>query len=148
MRLTIAAIGKSRHAHEDALIAGYAKRLTWPLEFLINDGRKLKNKKEETAWLLQATKHAERRLALDEQGRDMTSAQFAEMFANIEREGITHVAFLIGGADGLDKSQLPRDVQTLCFGRMTWPHMLVRVMLTEQIYRAESILKNHPYHRE
>lgn len=146
MHILIAAIGKAG-VSEETLISGYLKRLTGKVDLLINDGRKLRNKAEETAWLLQQTADVEALIALDEQGKELTSMQFARQLEKWQESGISTIGFLIGGADGLDKAQLPRKTQLLCFGRMTWPHILARVMLAEQLYRAESILKGHPYHR-
>lgn len=147
MQITIAAIGKSTNSPEESIASDYLKRLKWKCEWAINDGRKLKNKAEETGWLLQVTQKAEKIIALDEHGKELNSVEFAHLLAGFSNDGVKHLAFIIGGADGLDKSQLPKHAQTLCFGRMTWPHMMVRAMLAEQLYRAETIITGHPYHR-
>lgn len=147
MQITIAAIGKSSASPEEALASGYLKRLQWKVNLRVNDGRKLKNKAEETAWLLSETVNAEKIIALDEGGKEFNSVEFSKKLSNFQEHGIAHIAFIIGGADGLDKTQLQKSTETLCFGRMTWPHLLVRAMLAEQLYRAETILRGHPYHR-
>ena len=86
-------------------------------------------------------------VALDERGKVMCSPDFATRLADWRDDGQSDVAFLIGGADGLDASLRSRADLSLSFGKMVWPHMLVRVMLAEQIYRATSILAGSPYHR-
>ncbi len=148
MRLTLAAIGKQHDSPEDALMMHYLGRLPWQVDIKINDGRKLKNKQEETKWLLAQTEKANQLITLDEHGKEFTSKAFAVQLKQLEMDGLTHLAFIIGGADGLDRTLLPASSKSMCLGRMTWPHMLVRVMLAEQIYRAHTILTNHPYHRE
>ena len=84
---------------------------------------------------------------LDERGRVMTSPEFAEQLARWRDAGRQDVAFVIGGADGIDPALRARADFSLSFGKMVWPHMLVRVMLAEQIYRATTILSGGPYHR-
>ena len=87
-------------------------------------------------------------VALDETGQALTSAEFAGRIGKWRDGGTKDICFVIGGADGLDKAVLERAQLTLSFGRLTWPHLLVRVLLVEQIFRAQSILQGHPYHRE
>lgn len=86
-------------------------------------------------------------MALDERGKLFTSPEFAARLSDWRDEGRSDIAFLIGGADGLDPNLRGRADVTLSFGKMVWPHMLARVMLAEQIYRATSILAGAPYHR-
>jgi len=86
-------------------------------------------------------------IVLDCRGKPMTSEAFAELLASERGKGSQTLAFVIGGPDGLDNAQLPRNARMLAFGAATWPHLLVRVMLAEQIYRAATILAGHPYHR-
>lgn len=84
---------------------------------------------------------------LDERGDAMTSPIFAERLGRVRDQGRGDLAFVIGGADGIDPSLRAQADMTLSFGAMVWPHMLVRVMLAEQMYRAASILAGSPYHR-
>jgi 23S rRNA (pseudouridine1915-N3)-methyltransferase len=86
-------------------------------------------------------------IALDERGKTLSSAEFAGHLARHLSQGTPAIAFLIGGPDGHDAETRARAGLTLSFGPMTWPHRLVRVMLLEQIYRAVTIIVNHPYHR-
>ncbi|WP_132861072.1 23S rRNA (pseudouridine(1915)-N(3))-methyltransferase RlmH [Shimia isoporae] len=85
--------------------------------------------------------------ALDERGKLMSSPEFADMLGGWRDEGRGDVAFVIGGADGIDPSLRAQVDAKLSFGKMVWPHMLARVMLSEQLYRAASILAGAPYHR-
>ena len=84
---------------------------------------------------------------LDERGKVLTSPDFANLLAKWRDEGRAEVAFVIGGADGIDPALRAQADYSLSFGKMVWPHMLVRVMLAEQLYRAASILAGSPYHR-
>ena len=86
-------------------------------------------------------------VTLDERGRVMTSPEFAAMLAKWRDGGRQDVAFVIGGADGIDPSLRAKADASVSFGAMVWPHMLVRVMLAEQLYRAATILGGGPYHR-
>lgn len=86
-------------------------------------------------------------VALDGRGRTLSSEGFAERLGQIRDQGCRDLVFIIGGADGLSDQVTARAQWQLSLGTMTWPHMLVRMMLAEQIYRAVSILANHPYHR-
>ena len=86
-------------------------------------------------------------VALDERGRDLTSEALAGQLGRWRDEGARAAAFLIGGPDGLGAAARERAALVLSLGRMTWPHMLVRAMLAEQLYRATTILAGHPYHR-
>ena len=106
----------------------------------------------EAELLLGALPDASRVVMLDEGGRDLTSRAFAELIGREREAGAPALAFVIGGADGFDdglRAEVrPRLAATAAFGRTTWPHMLARVMLAEQLYRATTILTGHPYHRD
>ncbi|HEX4079120.1 MAG TPA: 23S rRNA (pseudouridine(1915)-N(3))-methyltransferase RlmH [Rhizomicrobium sp.] len=86
-------------------------------------------------------------IALDSRGKGMTSEAFAEMLAAMRDADARDLIFLIGGPDGLEPGRSVKPGRSLAFGPQTWPHLLVRAMLAEQIYRALTILGNHPYHR-
>ena len=86
-------------------------------------------------------------ITLDEHGKLLTSPEFSKCIANFRDQGQGHLAFVIGGADGIDPALRARADMSISFGSMVWPHMLVRVMLSEQLYRAASILAGTPYHR-
>lgn len=156
MRLAIAAAGRLRSGPEADLIDDYAKRIRGlgrGLGFTAFDIREIeapkglageKRREREGALLWEATPQA-RRIALDERGDNLSSEDLARRIALMRDEGAGEAAFLIGGADGHHPALKPD--HRIAFGRATFPHMLVRVMLTEQIYRALTILSGHPYHR-
>jgi 23S rRNA (pseudouridine1915-N3)-methyltransferase len=87
-------------------------------------------------------------IACDEHGQTFTSRAFADRIAKLRDDGTRTLAFVIGGADGLDAAVLARADQTLAFGPQTWPHALARAMLAEQLYRAASLMAGQPYHRD
>ncbi|HPD82421.1 MAG TPA: 23S rRNA (pseudouridine(1915)-N(3))-methyltransferase RlmH [Alphaproteobacteria bacterium] len=87
-------------------------------------------------------------IILDERGKSFSSIDFAKKLENFQVTRPGKIQFVIGGADGLDNKIRQKADMVLCFGALTWPHMMARVMLVEQIYRAQQILANHPYHRE
>ena len=89
-----------------------------------------------------------RLIALDERGASWSSRVLAERIAGWRDQGIATLAFAIGGADGLGQAVIERADAVVSFGAMTWPHLLARVMLLEQLYRAQQILAGHPYHRD
>lgn len=105
----------------------------------------------EADFLLEASLPGGEAVVLDEGGKGLSSEDFAAMLAQRRDAGVPAMTFLIGGADGhapgLAGRLAPRSVRKISFGTATWPHLLVRVMLAEQIYRAFSILAGHPYHR-
>lgn len=97
--------------------------------------------------LLAAIPGGARIVALDERGRSESSEALANRLGRWRDDGVRTAGFIIGGADGLDESVRKKADLVLSFGALTWPHMLVRAMLAEQLYRAQSILAGHPYHR-
>jgi len=87
-------------------------------------------------------------IACDERGAAMTSRDFALRLSRLRDDGVARLAFVIGGADGLDPAVTAKADQTMAFGPQTWPHALVRAMLAEQVYRAASLMAGQPYHRD
>ena len=151
VKFAICAIGRLKPGPERDLLEKYLQRITWPLEIAeLEERRKLSGaelKKRESELIKQSLPRGGIRVALDERGKSLNSRDFARKIGDWRDRG-QHVAFMIGGAEGLDKG-LKRSADTmLSFGAATWPHQLVRVMLVEQIYRAQEILAGHPYHRE
>ena len=145
------AVGRGRDTATDTLFADYARRCTWPIrlvEVQAKDSVPPERRKAAEADLLLASVPAGAVVAaLDERGRDLTSPEFARRLEGWRDQGHRGAAFLIGGADGLDERARAAAGLHLAFGRQTWPHRLVRVMLAEQLYRATTILAGHPYHR-
>ena len=155
MRLRILAIGRLRKGPEKDLIEDYISRLNrsgrqlglGPVELTELEDKKGGGKGAEAALLLKAIGQSAMVIALDERGTLQSSPDFAVHLARIRDAAPSELVFVIGGADGLDPAVLQRAQSRLSFGKMVWPHMLVRVMLTEQLYRAASILAGGPYHR-
>ena len=152
MRIVIAAVGRLRRGPVLTLIETYEKRITWPFEI-----RELQERRQSTpggliaaeaSLLLQALPESGPIIALDERGDDLSSNAFADQLSMWRDNGETACGFAIGGADGLHQSVRSRASRVVRFGRQTWPHMLARAMLVEQIYRAQQILAGHPYHRQ
>ncbi len=144
-------VGRARKAPEAALFDRYAARLPWPLTLReVDERRPLKGevlKRREAELLLAQVPQGARVVALDERGRDLSSPEIAAIVGRWRDDGCRDIAFIVGGADGLDRSVRERADLVLALGRATWPHMLVRAMLAEQIYRIYAILNGHPYHR-
>lgn len=151
MRMVICAVGRLKPGPERELVERFARRMTWPLEIReVEERRKLppaELKMREGELLEKVCPDGAVRVVLDETGRALASGELAGRIG-AWRDAGRDVAFLIGGADGhLPETRKSADL-LLSFGAATWPHMLVRVMLAEQIYRAQEILAGHPYHRE
>jgi len=159
MRILIAAVGKLKSGPEKALFDLYAGRLGWTLTVREVEAQgalpAAELKAREAALLLAALdgkgrsggKGLRRLVALDERGAEPTSVAFAERLGAWRDQGAEEIAFIIGGADGLDEAVRARADWVVAFGRLTWPHLLVRALLAEQLYRAQQILAGHPYHR-
>jgi 23S rRNA (pseudouridine1915-N3)-methyltransferase len=152
MRIEIIAVGRARAGPERDLYNEWLRRIRWPVNLReIEEKRPLpadRLKAREAELLLAALPGDAPLVALDETGRDLSSQAFAERLGDWRDGGRPAIAFVIGGAGGLDPVVAGRADLVLSFGRQTWPHMLVRAMLAEQIYRAQQILAGHPYHRE
>ncbi len=152
MRITLAAVGRDKSGPTRDLYEHYIKRLNWPFSLREVEERKplptAQLKLREAELLRAAIPKASTLVVLDERGKNLSSPEFAQMIGQWRDEGVQDLAFVIGGADGLDESLRAAAARSLSFGRMTWPHMMVRALLAEQLYRAQSILAGHPYHRE
>jgi 23S rRNA (pseudouridine1915-N3)-methyltransferase len=159
MKLRILAVGRARSGPEADLIAEYQKRLRWPLVIEeVEEKRPLSGAelKAREGALLQgaldkATKAAGGRsvlVALDERGKTLGSRDFAARLKAWQEQGAAEMVFVLGGADGLAPEIRNQAAFVLSLGQMTWPHLLARAMLAEQIYRAQQILAGHPYHRD
>jgi 23S rRNA (pseudouridine1915-N3)-methyltransferase len=149
--ITIVAVGRNRSGPLAELFDEYRQRLRLPLELReVEERRPLAGaarKRREGELILAALPEGALAIALDEHGRVLDSAAFARQLANWREQSGDNVAFLLGGADGLAPAVLDRAEVRLSLGVMTWPHLLARILLVEQIYRAHMILTGHPYHR-
>ena len=139
MLLHIVARGRIGRGPDAELVDRYVKRLTWPVRLteLPDSGGKVPPVEGQT-----------RIVMLDETGEMLGSRAFADRLGRWRDEGVRETRFLIGAADGFDDAERAGADLLLSFGRATWPHLLARAMLAEQLWRAASILANHPYHRE
>ncbi|NNK66038.1 MAG: 23S rRNA (pseudouridine(1915)-N(3))-methyltransferase RlmH [Rhodobacteraceae bacterium] len=155
MRVDICAVGRLRTGPEQTLIKDYQTRFDrtgralglGPLSLTEVEDKKGGGMAAEAALLRRAAPTGARLCVLDERGKTVTSPEFADLLATWRDQGVGDAAFLIGGADGLHPDLRQEADVTLSLGKMVWPHMLARVMLTEQLYRAASILAGSPYHR-
>lgn len=155
MRLHILAVGRARGGPEAALTADYLDRAAktgralgiGEAHLVEVEARKATGMAAEADALRRALPQGARTICLDERGKLLSSPDLATRLADWRDSGTRDAAFLIGGADGLDPALRAAADLTLSFGPMVWPHMLVRVMLAEQLYRATSILAGTPYHR-
>lgn len=159
MRIVIAAVGRLRDGPERQLFERYRGRLAasgrplgWgPVDVVeLPESRApdpASRKSDEAARLLAKTSGDGMRIVLDEHGRELSSDAFAADLRKRREAGVTSVAFLIGGPDGHGPDVLASADLKLSLGKPTYPHMLVRVLLAEQLYRAATILTGHPYHR-
>ena len=151
MRINIIAVGRSAKSDETALVDRYFSRLSWQYKMIeVEEKRPLppmQLMEKEAGLLLAAVPKNSVMVAMDSGGNMLSSEKLATKFEQWQQTGHSNISFLIGGADGLHKNVLERADYTLSLGTMTWPHLLVRAMLAEQIYRASTILSGHPYHR-
>ena len=139
MLLHIVARGRIGRSPEAELVERYMKRIAWPTRVT-----ELPDAGGRTPELPQQA----RRVLLDESGEVLASSAFAATLGRWRDDGVREARFEIGAADGFDDADRAGADLLLSFGRATWPHLLARAMLAEQLFRAVSILANHPYHRE
>ena len=146
MKVTILAIGKCKAKSPEAeIIAEYVKRCFWKVTVKEQDNS---TQEQEAKFLQEHIPAGAKVIVLDERGENLKSLELAEKIRNWQLNGISEVCFLIGGADGHLPSTRDKADLLLSFGRLTLPHMLMRAVLSEQIYRLEKIIEGHPYHRE
>lgn len=146
MRATIIAIGKcKKNSPEAMIIAEYIKRSNWELVIKEKDNS---TQDDEAKFLQQSIPHGAKIIVLDERGENLKSVVLARKIENWLLSGTSEICFLIGGADGHLQSTRDKADLILSFGKLTLPHMLMRAVLSEQIYRIQTILSGHPYHRE
>lgn len=151
MRFWLAAVGRAKPGPELDLYRQYCGRLQSPLQLReVEEKRPLPvqdRKNREGELLLATIPPGAIAVVLDERGRSIASEPFAEKIGRWRDDGVGDLAFLIGGADGHGDAVRARADLLLSLGPMTWPHMLVRVLVAEQLWRAQAILSGHPYHR-
>ena len=138
MLLHVVARGKIGRSPEAELVARYERRLSWP--FRLTDLPETGGRAPEPMSPL-------RTVLLDERGKQLSSEEFAAILGRWRDDGVREARFVLGAADGHSKDERSRADLLLAMGAMTWPHLLARAMLAEQLYRATTILAGHPYHR-
>ena len=138
MLLHVVARGKMGRSPEAELVARYEKRLTWPFRL---------TELPETGGRAPEPMSPLRTVLLDERGKQLSSEEFAAILGRWRDDGVREARFVLGAADGHSKDERSRADLLLAMGAMTWPHLLARAMLAEQLYRATTILAGHPYHR-
>lgn len=151
LHFDIIAVGKLKKGPLAELCADYLKRITWPLDLheIESPYRESANQQaDEERKILEKIKPHAFVVVLDERGNGLKSLDFARTLERIQNDGEDRIQFIIGGAEGLTDAVRAKASFLLSFGQQTWPHMMARVMLLEQIYRARQILSGHPYHRE
>ena len=139
MRLHIIARGKIGRSPESELVDRYLKRIAWPTKH---------SELPDRAVDLPASDSPFKTIILDEQGEQLGSVELARLLERWRDEGVREVRFLIGAADGFGDAERAGADRLIAFGKATWPHLMARAMLAEQLFRATSIIANHPYHRE
>jgi|SRR5690606_10896372 len=138
MLLHVIARGKIARSPEAELVERYAKRLVWPLQL---------TELPETGGRIPEPQTPMRTVLLDERGEQLSSVAFAELLRSWRDNGIREARFVIGAADGHSPAERDSADRLIAFGAATWPHLLARAMLLEQLFRATSLLAGHPYHR-
>jgi 23S rRNA (pseudouridine1915-N3)-methyltransferase len=151
MGITLIAVGRLKSGPLQALCDEYRRRIPLALEIVeVEERRPLaggERKQREGALILKQLPKGAMAIALDERGKVYDSAGFARQLAAWRAQSGDNLAFIVGGAEGLAPAVLEKAAARLALGAMTWPHMLARAMLLEQLYRAHTILTGHPYHR-
>ncbi|PXA98247.1 23S rRNA (pseudouridine(1915)-N(3))-methyltransferase RlmH [Nostoc sp. 3335mG] len=139
MLLHIVARGRIGRSPEAELVDRYLKRVNWPTRV---------TELPDTGGKVPPLDGAARLVLLDELGENLPSKALAARIGGWRDDGIRETRFMIGAADGFGDEERSQAHLLLSFGRATWPHMMARAMLAEQLWRSVSILANHPYHRE
>ncbi len=155
MRVQISVVGRLRYGPEKDLIDDYLTRFERTgralgfagVSVVEVEDKKGSRQQAEAELLLKSIPKGAVIVTLDERGKQLSSPKLASQLADWRDGGAPVICFVIGGADGLTKELRSQAHASISFGKMVWPHMLARVMLCEQLYRAVSILAGSPYHR-
>ncbi len=151
MNIMILACGKMKKGALSELISHYHKQIHWSVkikEINISESDPVTKNHKENKEIKGSLLPEAYVIALDETGKDFKSREIAGLIDQQQQSSTKHIQIIIGGVDGLNPETLNKAHVTLRFGQQTWPHKLVRVMLYEQLYRVQSILDSHPYHRD
>lgn len=146
MKVFIVAVGKcKKNSPEAQIIAEYVKRSGWEIVIKEKDNS---DQADEARFLQSSIPSGAKVVVLDERGENLKSLELAKKIETWQINGASEICFLIGGADGHLQSTRDKADLLLSFGKLTLPHMLMRAVLSEQIYRIQTIISHHPYHRE
>jgi len=152
MKISLIVIGKIKKGIFQDLFQLYERRLRFALTLkeievreALSDVMRIQTEGAQILKLISPESYV---IALDEKGNQLTSQGFAEFYAGLQTKSLKEVVFVIGGAFGLSEAVRTRANTSLAFGAMTWPHLMVRSLLVEQLYRAQQILAGHPYHKD
>ncbi|MCK4945897.1 MAG: 23S rRNA (pseudouridine(1915)-N(3))-methyltransferase RlmH [Alphaproteobacteria bacterium] len=149
MKIRIIAVGRQKASPEKDICKEYLKRIRQNISITEINAPKGSTSAQEAPLILKKLIKPSFIVALDERGETLTSSNFAEKIGIWQNQAPNNeITFLIGGADGFDNKIRKKANFLMSFGKQTWSHMMVRVMLLEQIYRAQQILAGHPYHRQ
>lgn len=151
MDITILACGKIKKDGFLDLIKHYEKQLKWKVsvkEINISQTDESVKNEQENKKLLSLIADDAYLIVLDETGKNVSSKEMATIFSKHQQSSQKHMQIIIGGSSGLNAQILQKASVVLSFGRQTWPHKMVRLMLFEQLYRSQTILDGHPYHKE
>jgi 23S rRNA (pseudouridine1915-N3)-methyltransferase len=151
VKVSLIAVGKIKKGVFEDLYELYKKRISFSIHVKeielrenLSDVRRVDMEGEQILKLISADSYV---IALDEKGVQLTSQEFAEFYGGLQTKSFKDIIFVIGGAYGLSEVVRKRANTCLAFGTLTWPHLLVRSLLIEQLYRAQQILAGHPYHK-
>lgn len=150
MNIDIIAVGKAKRDPAAELYQTYIKRLDWSVHLTELPSKTSTSSEEHD--VISKTIDKKKGLqsviiAMDERGQNITSVKLADQFQNWMNDGKSHAIIIVGGADGLSEDLRQKADLVLSLGKLTWPHMMVRAMLAEQLYRVRQIIAGHPYHR-
>ena len=149
MKYIISAIGKTKNQHEDLITDKYLKRIKniQIKQYEVKFNNEQKKIEEEGLKLINSTPPNGKLVLLDEQGENLSSLELAKIILSWRDNNISYINFAIGGAFGNGDEIKKRATKILAFGKLTWPHQMVKMMIAEQIYRIETIIQGHPYHK-
>jgi 23S rRNA (pseudouridine1915-N3)-methyltransferase len=150
-KIDLIVVGKVKKGAWRDLIDDYKTRIKWPVNLIEIESKYTDGKaqqEQENRFILDKLDEKSFVIVLDERGDGLRSLDFAQTLQKIRDTGESKLTFLIGGAEGFTDEVRNKANILISFGQQTWPHVMVRVMLLEQIYRAQQILAGHPYHRE
>ena len=149
MRYIISTIGKAKNSDEDMITHKYLKRIKniELKQYEVKTNNPEKKLEEEALKLINTTPKYGKLILLDEKGQNLSSTDLAKIILNWRDNNVTDINFAIGGAFGNGEKIKNTADKIIAFGKLTWPHQMVKMMVAEQIYRIETIIQGHPYHK-